>query len=73
MSLVALLDELEHIGIRLSRDGNDLMAEIQPAACLDPYRERRRPLLAARGPPHSAAPLFASRERYGPAWPRTLR
>ena len=39
MSVGALLDELERAGIRLSRDGDDLIAEIQPGACLDPYRE----------------------------------
>jgi hypothetical protein len=39
MSLVSLLDELERAGIRLSPDGGDLIAEIQPGACLDCYRQ----------------------------------
>ena len=40
MSAGAFLAELETAGVRLSRDGADLIAEIRPGASLDPYRER---------------------------------
>lgn len=40
VSARALLAELAGAGVRLSRDGDDLIAEIRPGASLDPYRER---------------------------------
>jgi hypothetical protein len=36
----ALLAELAAAGVRLSRDGDDLIAEIRPGAAVDPYREQ---------------------------------
>jgi hypothetical protein len=42
VSASSLLDELAAAGIRLSRDGNDLAADVLPGAILDPYRDRIR-------------------------------
>jgi len=36
----ALLDELRGAGIRLHRDGDDLIAHVLPGVSLDPFRER---------------------------------
>lgn len=53
MSAHGLLAELQAAGVRLARDGDDLVAEIHPGASLAPYRERilaQKPaLLAALG------------------------
>jgi hypothetical protein len=40
VSAFALLDELAEAGIRLSREGDDLIGDVLPGADLDPYRER---------------------------------
>ena len=42
MSAGAFIDELAGVGIRLSRDGDDLAADVLPGASLDPYRDRIR-------------------------------
>jgi hypothetical protein len=42
MSASALLVELEAVGIRLHRDGDDLLASIRPGANFDPFRQRVR-------------------------------
>ena len=40
MNVTALLAELDAAGIRLGRDGDDLVADVLPGAELDAYRER---------------------------------
>jgi hypothetical protein len=40
VSASAMVDELRAAGIRLSRDGGDLVADVLPGAKLDPYRDR---------------------------------
>jgi hypothetical protein len=40
MSAATLHDELMGIGIRLSRDGDDLIADVLPSADLDAYRDQ---------------------------------
>ena len=78
MRVVALLDALEHAGIRLSRDGDDLIAEIQPGACLDPYREHigaTKPTLLALLQAQivaaaTVAPAAFDREAYDALWRR---
>jgi hypothetical protein len=42
MSAAALLADLASDGIRLHRNGGELVAEVPPGASLDPYRERIR-------------------------------
>jgi hypothetical protein len=42
MSAGTLLHELAEAGVRLSREGDDLIAEILPGASLDPFRDRIR-------------------------------
>ena len=42
MSVGAFIDELADVGIRLGRDGDDLIVDVLPGATLDPYRERIR-------------------------------
>jgi hypothetical protein len=42
MSASGLLVELERAGIRLARDGEDLIAEIRPGTSFEPFRERIR-------------------------------
>ena len=42
MSAGAFIDELAGMGIRLSRDGDDLAADVLPGASLAPYRDRIR-------------------------------
>jgi hypothetical protein len=80
LSVVALLDALERAGIRLSRDGDDLIAEIQPGACLDPYREHigaTKPTLLALlelqaqiVAAATVAPAAFDREAYDALWRR---
>ena len=40
MSAAALLDELLAAGIRLGRDGDDLVADVLPTANLSPHTQR---------------------------------
>jgi hypothetical protein len=42
VSAPALLDELAGAGIRLSREGDDLIGDVLPGATLAPYRDRIR-------------------------------
>ncbi len=42
MTAGAVIDELLDTGIRLSRDGDGLVADVLPGASLDPYREEIR-------------------------------
>ena len=40
VSARALLAELEEVGVRLSLDGDGLIAEVRLGASIDPYRDR---------------------------------
>ena len=80
MNASAQLDDLVDVGIRVTRDGDDLMVEVLPGATLDPYRDGIRvhkPALLAElrlreeiVATASAVQARFDRERYDELWCR---
>jgi hypothetical protein len=80
MNASIFIDQLQDIGIRLKRDGDDLIADVLPGAPLDPFRDRIRvckPALLAElrlreqiVTAASAAQARFDRERYDELWCR---